>query len=341
MVENNLTSRLVTALALIKGQNQRRFMIISMGATMMTVVVFIYLGKYPLTLNSYVHHQNSSRTTVSPQLPKRVFNTFARHYTKNISDCWTDEDYNYWKQGDFYPPGPLHGNIAYMILTGDKHLRSRCDIMMCTFGVTIHPSRLFFVGESSSDSRIPIYDVVAPETPRPVDTTWSHQKVSRGLAMVIDKLNKSADGAEVQWIMVLDDDTFISPPNLALLVAEYNPQESFMIGQECAGAFCGGAGYVISRGLFERLPPFIISCYRTPVDGYSDQAVPRCITIKTNVRPLDRKEFNSQPPDHFTSRDGLQVRPQGYGRGITFHYMKPAERYLSLWRLHQAYYRSR
>ncbi|CAF1276547.1 unnamed protein product [Rotaria sp. Silwood1] len=187
---------------------------------------------------------------------------------------------------------------------------------MCTFGVTIHPSRLFFVGESSTDRRIPIYDVVEPRTPRPVNRRWSNQKVNRGLAVVIDKLKKATDGAEVEWLMVMDDDTFVSPSNLELLLLDYDHQQPLMIGQVCQDRFCGGAGYIFSRALFEKLSPFIISCHRTPHDPYSDVSVPRCITAKTGVQPTDRKEFNSQPPQFYTSPTGLDDRPQGYGRAL-------------------------
>jgi hypothetical protein len=273
-----------------------------------------------------------------PSKPRMIFNTSARYYTKNIAQCWTDEDYVHWKQGDFHSPGQLPGTIAYMVLTGDSNLRSRCDVIMCTFGVTIHPSRLFFVGESSKDRRIPIYDVVAPGTPRPVNARWSHQKVNRGLAVVIDILKKATDGAEVKWLMVMDDDTFVSPPNLASVLSEYDSQQPVMIGQTCQDRFCGGAGYVFSRALFEKFPTFIVECHRPPQNTNSDITVPRCITAKTGVRPTDRKEFNSQSLHFYTSSKGLDDRPQGYGRAATFHYIRPAQSYLSLWRLHQAYY---
>ncbi|CAF0748940.1 unnamed protein product [Rotaria sp. Silwood1] len=270
--------------------------------------------------------------------PRLIFNTSAR-YINNSLECWTDDDYLHWKQGDFYPPGQSNGSIAFMILTGDSNLRTRCDVIMCTFGVTIHPSRLFFVGESSSDRRVPIYDVVAPDTPRPVNIWWSKQKVTRGLDVVINMINKMADGTDIKWLMVMDDDTFVSPPNLRLVLSDYDPQQPLMIGNACEDRFCGGGGYVFSRALFEKFPPFILSCYPNKPGGYSDMVVPRCITAKTGVRPTDRREFNTQPPDHYTTRDVLAARPNGFGRAATFHYLRLPKNYLDLWRLHQAFYR--
>jgi hypothetical protein len=84
---------------------------------------------------------------------------------------------------------------------------------MCTFGVTLHPSRIIFVGETSSDSRLPIYDVVTSDTPRPVNRDGSMQKLARGLAMLVQMIDQSNYKNEIQWTMVMDDDTFVSPPN--------------------------------------------------------------------------------------------------------------------------------
>ncbi|CAF2906617.1 unnamed protein product [Rotaria sp. Silwood2] len=266
----------------------------------------LWLVPFIVTCSNSTHELSTKEpiiilnTTVEPPpKPRMICNTSARYYTKDISNCWTDGDYILWKQGDFHLPGP---------------------------------SRLFFVGESSSGKRIPVYDVVEPRTPRPVN---------RGLAVVFDILKKVADGPGVEWIMVMDDETFVSPPNLELLLLDYDHQQPLMIGQVCQDRLCGGACYVFSRALFEKCPPFIVLCHRTPRDPYSDVTVPRCITAKTGVRPTDRKEFNSQPPQFYTSLTGLDDRPQGYGRAVTFHYITPAVNYLSLWRLHQAYYENR
>ncbi|CAF3424781.1 unnamed protein product [Rotaria sp. Silwood1] len=270
--------------------------------------------------------------------PRLIFNTSVRYYNDSL-ECWTDEDYLHWKQGDFYPSGQSRGSIAFMILTGNRNLRTRCDVIMCTFGVTIHPSRLFFVGESSSDRRVPIYDVVAPDTPRPVNGWWSNQKLTRGLAAVINMINKMADGAEIKWLMVMDDDTFVSPPNLRLVLSDYDSQQPLMIGNVCGNRFCGGAGYVFSRALFEKFPPFILSCYPNKPDGYSDMIVSQCIIKKAGVQPTDRREFNTRPPDHYTTPDVLAARPDGFGRAATFHYLRSPKNYLDLWKLHQAFYR--
>jgi hypothetical protein len=261
-----------------------------------------------------------------------------RRFTFNMSHCWTDSHYQLWKDGKLFPLHKNRSSIVYMVMTGNLYLRSRCDVIMCTIGVTLHPSRIVFVGETSSDSRLPIYDVVTPETPRPVNRDGSMQKLARGLAMLVKMINQSSYKNEIQWIMVMDDDTFVSPPNLELLVSEYDPERPLMIGQAtCGVAFCGGGGYVISKALFKEFPSFIETC--KPVSGLSesDQFVPHCIKNRTKVEIIDRKEFNSQPPDFYTTELGYLDHPDGFGRAVSFHYIKPAAKYVTLWRLHQAY----
>jgi hypothetical protein len=155
-----------------------------------------------------------------------------------------------------------------MVMTGNLFLRSRCDVIMCTIGATLHPSRIIFVGETSSDSRLPIYDVGTSDTPRPVNRGGIMQKLARGLAMLVQMIDQSSYKNEIQWIMVTDDDTFVSPPNLDLLVSEYDAQRPLMIGQStCGVGFCGGAGYLISKALFKQFPSFIESvnqCLKSP-----------------------------------------------------------------------------
>ncbi|CAF1438269.1 unnamed protein product [Adineta steineri] len=285
---------------------------------------------------------------VSKTIVKNHFNStqspfsfiFPRHYTANLSSLWTELDYQLWKHEKYFPHNNPRGSIIYMIMTGNSFLRSRCDIIMCTIGITLHPSRLFFVGETSSDSRLPIYDVITSDTPRPINRAGSMQKLAQGLAMISEKINQSKYKNELQWIMVMDDDTFVSPPNLELLVSEYDSRRSLMIGQStCGVGFCGGGGYVISKALFNQFPSFIRQCRPSFELSQSDQFIPQCIKSRTQVEIIDRKEFNSQPPEFYSTEAGYKDHPNGFGRAVSFHYIRPATKYIELWRLHQAFMR--
>jgi hypothetical protein len=44
--------------------------------------------------------------------------------------------------------------------------------------------------------------------------------------MLVQMIDRSNYKNEIQWIMVMDDDTFVSPPNLESLVSEYNSQSN-------------------------------------------------------------------------------------------------------------------
>ncbi|CAF1482559.1 unnamed protein product [Adineta ricciae] len=209
---------------------------------------------------------------------------------------------------------------------------------MCTFGVTIHPSRLFFIGETTFESRLPIYNVIPGELQQSISRSQSMQKLARGLSLVVEKISESDEKNDIKWIVVMDDDTFISPPNLNILVSQYDSQHLLIIGQSTCGiGFCGGAGYVISRGVFRQFPSFIHKCRPLPGIAESDQFIPLCIKNRTKVEFVNRKEFNSQPPEFYSTDFGYKDHPDGFGQAVSFHYIRPGEKYVALWRLHQAF----
>ncbi|CAF0976576.1 unnamed protein product [Adineta steineri] len=294
-------------------------------------------GMWKTTNGSHIIIKHDFNGTVSP------FPLFSSTPpTSNLPNRWTDSDYQLWKQEKYFPPNKPRGSIVYMVMTGDRNLRSRGDVMMCTFGMTLHPSRLFFVGEASSDRRLPVYDVVPRLTRRPVDYTGSMQKLAQGLALVTNKINNGSYKNEINWIMVMDDDTFVTPQNLEPLASEHDHRRSLMIGTAtCGVGFCGGAGYLISRALFDQFPKFIKKC--RPIPGYpqSDQFVPACIKRKTQVEFITRPEFHSQPPAVYSSEEKPQDHPDSLARAVTFHFVKPAENYISLWELQQTHINGR
>ncbi|UJR24622.1 hypothetical protein I4U23_005996 [Adineta vaga] len=302
------------------------------------ILFFLVFFRGNNQINSTTQITIIKTTKFKASIESSEFSFNSTRYQLNLSHCWTDLDYQQWKEGKYFPLNKPKGNIIYMVQTGNSFLRTRCDIIMCTFGVTLHPSRLIFVGEKSFDSRLPIYDVVKPGTKRPVDRIGSMQKLGQGLAMIVKMINENSYKNEIEWIMVMDDDTFVSPSNLNRLASEYDSQQSLMIGQRtCKVGFCGGGGYLISKAVFIQLPSFVKNCRGRSELIESDQFVPNCIRKRIKVELIDRKEFNSQPPEFYSLPLGIKDHPYGFGRAVTFHYMTPAEKYVSLWRLHQAF----
>lgn len=264
--------------------------------------------------------------------PARVFPATER-YQGDPSHCWTDADFHDWREGKYYPQSKPKGNIVYMVMTGDHFLRTRCDVMMCTFGVTLHPSRLFFVGETASDCRLPVYDVVRPGTNRPVDRSGSMQKLGQGLAMIVKKISETSYNNEIDWIMVMDDDTFVSPLNLQSVLAEYDSQRPLMVGQStCGVAFCGGAGYAISKSLFVQFPRFIRKCHPHDGLGQSDQFVPNCIRQRVKVDFVNRIEFHSEAPPLILPEQIPRDPPKGTREAVSFHHVRSTRQYITLWR---------
>ena len=301
---------------------------------------WLFIDRYPLGEESSLIASDAKNLKVqstgidTSALPDNS----ASQYNPDPPLCWTDTDYQLWREGRFYPPSQPKGSIIFMVMTGEAYLRTRCDVIMCTFGVTLQPSRLFFVGETSSDGRLPIYDVVKPGTSRPVDRPRSMQKLGEGLAMLLQKISQSSDYNNVEWIMVMEDDTFVLPVNLQKVLAEYDSRLPVIIGRTtCGVGFCGGAGYAISRGLFVRLPRFIRKCRAHGGLHQSDQFVPNCIRNKVKVDFINRPEFHSEPPGADPTEPGYRDHPDGFRHAVSYHYIRPAQRYLQMWRLKQAY----
>lgn len=130
------------------------------------------------------------------------------------------------------------------------------------------------------------------------------------------------------WLMWIDDDTWVWPKNLHRLLRMYDPTRWVWLGQTCPffrqkQAFCGGAGFAMSLPLAQVSACVAPLCTKhAALEIPYDRRMGVCFADLLRVKVVDRPEFNSQPPDYYATETGKKDRPAGFGRAVTFHYLK-------------------
>jgi hypothetical protein len=197
--------------------------------------------------------------------------------------------------------------LQYVMISGDERL-DQARVVWDTWGKTIEES--YFVILSDSFKKInrlyeslPIRQVmsISPSLPSHEKYRLSQLKWLYGLRL--------AHSQQFDWLIFLDDDTFIIHHSLTKLLSQYNASKSLMIGKvgEPACHFiCGGAGIAMSRKLvtllntnysqqLEREFHSIISSNSTHF--HSDVILSHFIHRHQIGSIIHREEFKNFPPD--------------------------------------------
>ncbi|XP_015235560.1 PREDICTED: beta-1,3-glucosyltransferase-like isoform X2 [Cyprinodon variegatus] len=122
----------------------------------------------------------------------------------------------------------------------------------------------------------------------------------------------------VDWLLIVDDDTLISLPRLRQLLQCYNPKEAVSLGEKYGYGLMqngysyttGGGGIVLSRTAVSRLLSSGCSCYSD--DAPDDMVLGRCLTsigVPITHSPL----FHQAQPDDYS---GTRISPK---HSISFH----------------------
>ena len=286
----------------------------------------------------------------TPSLPL----TASPNPDKDTPDCWSASQYSDYSSGKLYTPffnqRRLWGNPHYtlhdvlvLVTTTHHHHRTRADVMMCTWVQELPPGHVVFVSDSEDETGVlPVVDVMKGQQ-------LSHTRadadrlVPRGWKVAYEMGQRLG----VKWYYRIDDDTFVAPNNLVRLINQYNHTDPLMAGHKCdlqpnanTGHYrlCGGAGELLSSAMLELVAPFMFDqCEPNNGDPY-DIFLPRCITDRTNIEPTDRIELNSQSPDFYYGRaQGVVDRASGFGKAVSFHYVRPWSAYMGLYKLYVAF----
>lgn len=229
---------------------------------------------------------------------------------------------------------PFAVQVFHAVLTTRQHHRTRCRLILETWGSVLPDGHLLFYS-NAPDASLPIVAHKEPANMSPFDAAQT-----RIMGTVMPHAAQQMHRLNCTWLFWSDDDTWIWPENLYALLSMYQPQRDVWLGQACQQqkrrsssfhSYCGGAGFAMSAPLVRRVAALGPRCAQmrgnarlSQLAGWrqSDYMLAACWYQFLRIIVTDRREFNSQSPYYYLSTDeGRQQRPAGFGRAVTFHYL--------------------
>ena len=304
--------------------------------------------------------QNTNDTTLPALLPTPTLALIATpDPDRDTPDCWTPELYDDYLSGELYAQffnqrrlwgNPLYtlSDVLVLVTTAGRYHRTRADVLMCTWVQELPPGHVIFVSDSDDDQHLlPVVNVMKDQ-PQP---QLSHTFVDSSRLAPLGWKAAYDIGRQlgVSWYYRIDDDTFIAPNNLVRVMNQYNHSQPIMLGQRCdlqpsstkptgIQRFCGGGGELLSASLLNVAAPFLFTECDPHNGDTHDVFLPRCIADRIQVEPTDRIEFNSQWPEwYYRTAQGVVDRVDGFGKVVSFHYVRPWQMYMWLYKLYVAF----
>lgn len=109
--------------------------------------------------------------------------------------------------------------------------------------------------------------------------------------------------AEVEWIFMVDDDTWVNVPALSRFLGWLPANSIMMCGHRARnGMFNGGGGILISRRLYEIMVPRLYSV-QCPFLGVNDDTVTECARKTTNATLMHSSAFSFYPDAIYSANE--------------------------------------
>lgn len=195
-------------------------------------------------------------------------------------------------------------SIYYFVITGNE-MFERVKIVWNTWGKTIKKEHFNILSDSLFDKKLnlPVIKVmnISKENSMSVKYRLSQLKWLYGIQLMKNK--------EFDWIVFLDDDTFIINYSLEILLSQYNSSKSLLIGkagEPSCHLVCGGAGFAMSKSLVSKLNnEFYYQFdkeYHSIIDSnsthfHSDVIISNFIHKHKIGTIIHREEFKNFPPE--------------------------------------------
>jgi hypothetical protein len=245
---------------------------------------------------------------------------------------------------------PQHSHDAVLEEAHDHHgLLDRVAVLVTTWGgnhdtvlasarcswlAHIAPERLFIFSDTEAEGVIAI-----------PGTSGGGANAQKKYLPLMEMAWKRA-APDVEWFLLVDDDTFVVVDNLLAMLAGQDSTEAMWFGQECIWPhytnWCGGGGGVFSRAMMATVQPSMTqTCdlwgsYAVERGGASldkhDQVFAFCFQKHYSLPLTIRRDFFSQPPEHYRPKTAnewgtneflhLPERYAGLTQPVTFHYTK-------------------
>eukprot|EP00871_Galdieria_phlegrea_P003497 jgi/Galph1/4148/GphlegSOOS_G2824.1 len=263
---------------------------------------------------------------------------FSKHHTgkqNNILDTQHHQN-NKWDASL-----PRVTGIFFGVLTCQKYADVYAQAVHNTWGRLIDPSMIRFFSDASHPT-LPV--VVCPSTDiskinRQLKTNYQKQKHHKE-TYFREESNRSLQlfawafdhFPHAKWFYKCDDDSFVRVEMLNEILQHFDPSQplyfgstrrfhgkllpvldsqSFLAVETFLRYAMGGAGYVLSRGLLEKLRPLLHECV---VYNGEDKTMAKCIFDSMGIEPTNLPGFCYVHPDDVdpVSRDSM----------IAFHHIR-------------------
>lgn len=190
---------------------------------------------------------------------------------------------------------------CYIILTCEPYLKTRCVWLRNTWLSQI---------PQGDDYRF------LSSIPNPSQKVlgWNTPDNYEGCAQKYACLMKYAELPDADWYVFVDDDTFVFPNRLKLRLLVQPSDGRVFLGKLLDGpipTMSGGAGFAVSRVLFQEIQRYVETHEFTPSTHYSDVTLAEVVQKIPNVAYVHDPTFSSHP---HTEEGNINT-------STTFHYV--------------------
>lgn len=190
--------------------------------------------------------------------------------------------------------------LTYVILTCEAYIPTRCKWALDSWISRIHNDDSYVFLSSNPN---PEKNVVGWNGPD------SYDGCSRKYYDFVRNMNIDAD-----WIVFVDDDTFVFPNRLRSVLESYSPTQKIYMGKLLYGlvpTMSGGGGFCVSASLFKDIQTYVRTNNIVLDTKYSDVSIGQWIMKQPYKIYIWDNRFNSHPHTEEGSID----------TALTFHYV--------------------
>jgi hypothetical protein len=192
--------------------------------------------------------------------------------------------------------------VAYIILSCEAYLPTRGKAQRETWLTTVD-EYWFLSAKENREERV---------------LGWDTADTYESCADKYEAFFRSVD-LDADWIIFVDDDTFVYPRRLEAYLEQYDPSALYYIGRRISSSsetsMSGGAGFVLSRGAYTRVCELIRTQTLPRVSTYGDLTVHYWLKHLQYVQAITDGRFNWKNATSLEEQD----------TAFTFHYVSPSQ----------------
>ena len=142
--------------------------------------------------------------------------------------------------------------LQYVVITGQNYYR-RATLLWNSWGKIIcEPNAIIFITDGQYVSEVPFPYFIGIDIKESLSSIQKYRLSQYKWMAALLNIKKYID---FDWLVIVDDDTFVIHDALISLLKEQNFNDSILIGKKGADChlMCGGAGLIFSKALIRKL----------------------------------------------------------------------------------------